>query len=294
MATRTTGRNEDRPNNTRNASSASSNAGGTSNPRRNNATAAQSGSESSPGAGSQTSSSDQERELRTSRERNVRGGSSRGNVGQQQQQPSGGFGGPAYYGGSNPFAMMRRMMDDMDRLISDFGFVPPGLLASSLFGPETWSPADSSRALGSGQAGSAGSQRALSGSTSGQQGVQRGGQQGLQPWSQGLWSPQVEVLERGNNIVVRADLPGLNRDDVDVEIDNDMLIVRGERQSDFEDKQEGYYRTERSYGSFYRAIPLPNGVDPDACNATFKDGVLEVTLPKPPQAKSTGKQIQIR
>jgi HSP20 family protein len=73
-----------------------------------------------------------------------------------------------------------------------------------------------------------------------------------------------------------------------------MLIVRGERQSDFEDKQEGYYRTERSYGSFYRAIPLPNGVDPDACNATFKDGVLEVTLPKPPQAKSTGKQIQIR
>jgi HSP20 family protein len=195
----------------------------------------------------------------------------------------------------SPFAMMRRMMDDMDRLFSDFGFAQPGLLASSLFGPDAWSQLDPSRAIGSGQSGSAGQQRAISGQSGGaQQGLQRGGQSGLQNWQQGLWSPQVEVRERDNNIVVRADLPGLSRDDIDIEVDDDALIIHGERHNDWEDEQEGYYRSERSYGSFYRAIPLPEGVDPNACNATFKDGVLEVTLPKPQQAQSKGRKIQVK
>jgi HSP20 family protein len=260
------------------------------------------GTSQNSGAATSSPQSDQERQLRTSREEGATRGASRGNVGQTQPQPHQQQQGrpPAtsgYYGAGSPFAMMRRMMDDMDRLFSDFGFVQPGFMSSSLFGPDLWSQLDSSRALGSGQTSGGGHERALSGQSGGQQGLQRGGQAGgLQPWQQGLWSPQVEVRERGNNIVVRADLPGLSRDDVDVEIDDDNLIIRGERHNDWEDQneQEGYYRSERSYGSFYRAIPLPEGVDPNACNASFKDGVLEVTLPKPKEAQSKGKKIQVK
>jgi HSP20 family protein len=287
MATRTSGRNEDRPNNARSGSNAGGNPGATSTSggRKDTTSNAQSQNQSqqSSGRSAPTSSSDQERQLNRSREQgSVRGGTARANVSPQQ----GGGPAPSYYGGSSPFAMMRRMMDDMDRLVSDFGFVQPGLLASSFFGPDAWSSLEPSRQLGSGQS-SAGSQRALSGSTSGQRG-------GLQPWSEGLWSPQVDVFERGNNLVVRADLPGLDRDNIDVEVENDSLIIRGERRSENEDNQEGYYRSERSYGSFYRAIPLPDGVDANACNATFKDGVLEVTLPKPPESKSKGKRIEVK
>jgi HSP20 family protein len=127
-------------------------------------------------------------------------------------------------------------------------------------------------------------------------GLQRNNQRSAQqPVSlRNLWAPQVELFERGNNIVVRAELPGLNKDDVDVEVDDDALIIRGERHNDVEEEQEGYYRSERSYGSFYRAIPLPEGVDPNACNATFKDGVLEVTLQKPTQPVSKAKKINVK
>jgi HSP20 family protein len=191
--------------------------------------------------------------------------------------------------GSTPFAMMRRMMDDMDRLFSDYGFTHPGILASSLLSPEMWG---TQRGLGRGTP--AGSSVSPAQSV-GQQNLQRGGQRGLQQsGARGLWAPHVEVFERGNNIVVRADLPGLTRDDIDVEVDDDALIIRGERHSDVEDEQEGYYRSERSYGSFYRAIPLPENIDHNACNASFKDGVLEVTLPKPAQQQSRAKRIDVR
>lgn len=127
------------------------------------------------------------------------------------------------------------------------------------------------------------------------QGVQRTNQRGgQQPSLRSLWSPQVEVFERAHNIVVRAELPGLNKDDVDVQVDDDALIIRGERHNDVEEEQEGFYRSERSYGSFYRAIPLPEGIDPNACEATFKDGVLEVTLQKPTQQQSKAKKISVR
>jgi len=125
----------------------------------------------------------------------------------------------------------------------------------------------------------------------------RGGQSGGLQQRSGfgnLWAPQVEIFERGNNLVVRADLPGLSRENVDVEIDDDALIIRGERQTDTEDEDEGFYHSERSYGSFYRAIPLPEGIEPSGCNATFKDGVLEVTLPKPPQQPSRSRRIDVR
>jgi HSP20 family protein len=192
-------------------------------------------------------------------------------------------------GGSTPFAMMRRMMDDMDRLFSDYGFTHPGMLASNLLSPDIWG---TPRGIGAGL--SAGSSMTPTQSR-GQQGPPRGGQRGLQHSGSGsLWAPQVEVFERGNNLVVRAELPGLSREDVDVELDEDALIIRGERHSDVEDEQEGFYRSERSYGSFYRAIPLPENIDHSACNATFRDGVLEVTLPKPTQQQSRARRIDVK
>jgi HSP20 family protein len=278
--------------NTGSSASGSTGIGGIGSSNASSSTAGQenrSGTSPSTG-GTSTSRADQERQLRTSREQGGSRASSQAGAGQSaQQQPGRVMGG--YYGGTSPFAMMRRMMDDMDRLFTDFGFAQPGFLSSGLFGSDLWPSVDSSRALGSGQSGT-GQQR--SGQSGSQQGPQRSGENALQPWSQGLWSPQVEVRESGNNLVVRADLPGLSRDDVDVEVDDDALIIRGERRNDWENEDEGYYRSERSYGSFYRAIPLPEGVDPNACKATFKDGVLEVTLPKPEESPSRGRKIPVK
>lgn len=243
---------------------------------------------SGPSVGASASSSvrgDQERELQTSREGqgNMRPAASRqrGNIGQQGRESWG-----PMFGSSSPFAMMRRMMEDMDRLFSDFGISYPGTLASSFLTPGTWGSSQS--AVGSGSSGG----QSVS-PTSSRQGLQRGSQ-GISPAAlRSLWAPQVEVFERGNNLVIRADLPGLSREDVDVEVDDDALIIRGERHNDVEDEQEGYYRSERSYGSFYRAIPLPDNVDASQCNATFRDGVLEVTLPKP-QQQTRAKKIDVR
>jgi HSP20 family protein len=108
------------------------------------------------------------------------------------------------------------------------------------------------------------------------------------------WLPQVETFRRGDQIVVRADLPGAKREDVKVEIDNGVLTISGHRATEHEDNRDEFYRSERSYGSFYRAIPLPEGVESDNCEATFKDGVLEVTLPAPRLAERRARQIQIR
>jgi HSP20 family protein len=104
----------------------------------------------------------------------------------------------------------------------------------------------------------------------------------------------VEVLERGDNIVVRADLPGLGRDDVQVEVDDDVLVIRGERREERETTEGKLYRSERSYGSFYRAIPLPENTDSSAVQASFKDGVLEVTLPKPREVTRTAKKVEVK
>lgn len=109
----------------------------------------------------------------------------------------------------------------------------------------------------------------------------------------GLWNPQVETFQRGDQFVIRLDLPGMARDDVTVEVTADSVIVQGERRSEFEDTREGFYQSERSYGSFYRAIPLPEGAIGDNANATFKDGVLEVTVPAPSREASRGRRIEI-
>jgi HSP20 family protein len=111
--------------------------------------------------------------------------------------------------------------------------------------------------------------------------------------AQGPWHPQVEMFERGNEIVVHADLPGLTKDDVKVEIADGGITIEGERKNDNEVKGQGYYRSERSYGKFSRHLPLPDGVNSEDANATFRNGVLEVTLPAPQRAERKPRRLEI-
>ena len=92
------------------------------------------------------------------------------------------------------------------------------------------------------------------------------------------WVPQIEVLHNNGQFMVRADLPGLTKDDVKIEL-TDVLTISGERKEEKEEKREGFYRSERSYGSFYRKIPLPEGAKTENATATFHNGVLEITMP---------------
>lgn len=147
---------------------------------------------------------------------------------------------------SNPFAVMRRMHEDMDRIFS--------------------------QAFGGGMMSGGESQEAGSGLMS--------------------WSPAIEVRQQGNELVVHAELPGLKPEEVQVEVNEDALIIQGERKQDQSSDQGGVHRTERRYGRFYRAIPLPEGVDADQAKAAFNHGVLEVTVPLP-QQQTRRRQIPI-
>ena len=89
-------------------------------------------------------------------------------------------------------------------------------------------------------------------------------------------------LSKHDQLVIKADLPGLRKDEVSVEIADDSVTIQGERKTEHKDEREGYFRSERSYGSFCRVIPLPEGAMTDQAKANFHDGVLEVTLPAPP------------
>ncbi len=97
------------------------------------------------------------------------------------------------------------------------------------------------------------------------------------------WIPAVDIVETDSDYVLRADLPGLTEQDVNVELHNDVLTISGERKSEHEERKQGYYRVERSSGSFRRSVRLPEGVTPESVKATFERGVLEVTVPKPEQ-----------
>jgi len=97
------------------------------------------------------------------------------------------------------------------------------------------------------------------------------------------WSPAIEVSQSEGNYNVKAELPGLEPNDVKVEIENDALVIQGERRSESEEKIGGVQRTERQYGSFYRSIPLPEGANVEQAQAKFHNGVLEITIPTPQQ-----------
>jgi HSP20 family protein len=110
----------------------------------------------------------------------------------------------------------------------------------------------------------------------------------------GRWSPQVEMFERDNNFVVRADLPGMTKDDVKLELSNDGITIEGERHDENEEHGEGFYRSERTYGKFYRRIPLPEGVQADEASASFSNGVLEVTMPAAKRAQHKARRLEIK
>lgn len=160
--------------------------------------------------------------------------------------------GMAGYGGgwNTPFRMMRRMMEDMDRMFENFGF------GGGMSGLMT--PFDEDL---------------------------------MSPQTLGGWNPQVEVFERDGNLVVRADLPGIEQEDVHVNVEDDALVIAGERKSEHESRERGVFHSERSYGSFQRRIALPRGVDVNTCDASFDNGVLEVKVKLP---KETKRSIDIK
>jgi len=99
------------------------------------------------------------------------------------------------------------------------------------------------------------------------------------------WVPAMDLAETDERLILRADLPGLKREDVEIEIKDNVLTVSGERKDRHEEEREGYHRVERVFGSFGRSLTLPRGVDADKVVAEFADGVLEVTIPKPAERK---------
>jgi HSP20 family protein len=107
----------------------------------------------------------------------------------------------------------------------------------------------------------------------------------------GTWAPAVDIFEQDGNIVMKAELPGIDAKEVDIRLENNVLTLRGERKIDNEVKRENYHRVERAYGSFTRSFTLPAVVDQEKIKAEYKDGVLRVTLPKRDEAKP--KQITI-
>jgi HSP20 family protein len=202
--------------------------------------------------GNEAQGGDRERGIRTSRE---------GETGRSMARGRSSSIAPVYGSSlaTSPFGLMRRMAEDMDRILEDFGFAGPGFAVAPLLSPTL------ERGRGSTMAG-----------------------------RPSAWTPSLETFRRGDNLVVRADLPGLRKEDVQVEIDDGVLTISGERSEEQVENRDDYYRSERSYGRFHRALPLPEGITGDACEATFEHGVLEVTLPMPKQAKSEARKIAIR
>jgi HSP20 family protein len=108
----------------------------------------------------------------------------------------------------------------------------------------------------------------------------------------GMWNPALDVSETPKQVVVKAELPGMDPKDIDISLHDNVLTLKGERKQEKEEKEENYHRVERSYGSFMRSFRLPAEVAADKVNATYKDGVLTVKLNK--TAKSAAKKIEIK
>lgn len=109
--------------------------------------------------------------------------------------------------------------------------------------------------------------------------------------SRGAWVPAVDIFETPESIVLKAELPGITKDDIFVEVKDNTLSLKGEKKFEKEVKEENYHRVERSYGSFQRAFTLPSTVQQDKVKAKFKDGILQIVLPKVEEAKP--KQIKV-
>lgn len=147
---------------------------------------------------------------------------------------------------ANPFAVMRRLSDEMEHLFE--GFLGPRRM------PTPWREVE---------------------------------------WGT-RWAPDIEMFERKGELVVRADLPGLTKEDVKVEITDNELVIEGDRKQEKERKEKGYYACERSYGSFYRSVALPEGINVGEAKASFKEGVLEITMPAPKVPEKHGRRLEIK
>jgi HSP20 family protein len=108
------------------------------------------------------------------------------------------------------------------------------------------------------------------------------------------WVPPMDLVEADDEYVLRADLPGLGKEDLDIEVKDNVLTISGERRAEHEDRKEGYHRVERAFGRFSRSLDLPEGIDAAAVSAEFHDGVLEVRIPKPEERQPTKIEIGSR
>lgn len=105
------------------------------------------------------------------------------------------------------------------------------------------------------------------------------------PRTDDAWAPAMDVYEKDDKFVVKAELPGMKEEDIDISVVGDTVVIKGERRSEQEVKDDDYYCCERSYGQFSRSIAMPSNVDAQKVTASYEDGVLEVTLPKHPEVK---------
>lgn len=110
----------------------------------------------------------------------------------------------------------------------------------------------------------------------------------------GDFSPKIDMKESDKEVKIFAELPGLNEKDLDISVSEHSLTIKGEKKKEVEDKKDNYYRMERSYGSFYRTIALPEGVDTNKVDATYKKGVLNIIIPKTAKAIESRKKIAIK
>lgn len=108
------------------------------------------------------------------------------------------------------------------------------------------------------------------------------------------WTPRIEMTEREGQLVIHAELPGMTRDNIHVEIGDEAVTLHGERKDERKEEKKGYYYDECRYGSFFRTIPLPEGVDPSKATAEFKNGVLEVMMPAPVPAEKKVRALEIK
>lgn len=120
----------------------------------------------------------------------------------------------------------------------------------------------------------------------------RGGVQDDGSLAVSYWTPAVDIAQHDNEFVVKVELPGINKDDVKITLESNILTIRGEKKEETNVKEENYHRVERTYGSFQRSFKLPTTVKADNIDAMYKDGILTVTLPKAEEAKP--KQIEVK
>ena len=111
--------------------------------------------------------------------------------------------------------------------------------------------------------------------------------------SQRVWSPSVDVFEDSDHIIIKADLPGIKQEDIDIEMTGDTLTIKGERRFEDEQRRENYVRVERSYGSFQRSFTIGIPVESDKVAATYRNGILELTIPKAEATKPKKVQVAV-